>query len=165
MATTYEKIASTTLGSASATITFSSIAATYTDLRLVLIAKSTSAGGVVYPAFRFNSDTGTNYSNTFLIGNGSTTSSLRGINETQMGIASNGSDSTTPGLYTLDIFSYAGSNYKTILASENADANGSGTVVRSVHLWRSTSAITSILIRNGDYEIGTTATLYGILKA
>jgi len=164
MAITYEPIASTTLGSASATITFSSIPATYTDLRLVLTAKSTS-GAVVYPAFRFNSDTGTNYSNVFLVGNGSTASSLRGTNETQIGIASNGSDSTIFGLYTLDIFSYADSTYKTILASESADANGSGTVVRSLHLWRSTSAITSILIRNGDYEIGTTATLYGILKA
>ena len=36
MATTYEPIATTTLGSAAASITFSSIAGTYTDLRLVL---------------------------------------------------------------------------------------------------------------------------------
>jgi hypothetical protein len=37
MATTYEKIATTTLGTAAATFTFSSIPATYTDLRLVVV--------------------------------------------------------------------------------------------------------------------------------
>jgi hypothetical protein len=36
MATTYEPIATTTLGTAAAFITFSSIPATYTDLRLVV---------------------------------------------------------------------------------------------------------------------------------
>jgi hypothetical protein len=165
MPLTYEPIATTTLSSSASTITFNSIPATYTDLRLVLTAKSTIGGGVVYPAFRFNSDTGTNYSNTFLLGNGSTASSLRGSNETQMGISSNGSDSTYFGFYTLDIFGYAGSTNKSILATASEDANGGGTVIRTSHLYRSASAISSILLRNGTYEIGTTMTLYGIKNA
>ena len=46
-------------------------------------------------------------------------------------------------------------------------ANGGGTVERSVGLWRNTAAITSItiLLDSGNYAAGTTATLYGILKA
>ncbi len=63
-------IATTTLSSAASTITFSTISGSYTDLRVVLTGKAVS-GGVIYPAARFNSDTGTNYSNIFLVGIGS----------------------------------------------------------------------------------------------
>jgi hypothetical protein len=157
-------IATTTLSSAASTITFSTISGSYTDLRIVLTGKAVS-GGVIYPAARFNSDTGTNYSNIFLVGSGSSASSARGSNENQIGYSWNGSDSTNPGVYTLDIFSYAASTNKTILATASEDANGSGAVVRSVHLYRSASAITSIELRTtgNNYAIGTTATLYGIL--
>jgi hypothetical protein len=58
MATTYEKIQSTTLGSATTAINFNSIAASWTDLKIVLVAKTTSGNADVY--LRFNSDSGTN---------------------------------------------------------------------------------------------------------
>jgi hypothetical protein len=58
MATTYEPIATTTLGTAAASITFSSIPATYTDLRLVVMCKLLAHQLLM---FRFNSDTGSNY--------------------------------------------------------------------------------------------------------
>jgi hypothetical protein len=54
------------------------------------------------------------------------------------------------------------------LLTGGTDNNGSGGVTRSVGLWRSTSAITSIsLFIDGTttFSTGTTATLYGILKA
>ena len=59
---TYEPIATQTLASAAATITFSSIAATYTDLRLIF-AKPIGGSSLL---LRFNSDTATNYSWTYL---------------------------------------------------------------------------------------------------
>jgi hypothetical protein len=45
MPTTYDAIATTTLGSATQTITFSSIATTWTDLILVLTTPASSVGG------------------------------------------------------------------------------------------------------------------------
>jgi hypothetical protein len=165
MATTYEKIATTTLGSAAATIDFTSIAATYTDLKLVLVGK-TSTDAVV--RLRFNSDSASNYSNTFLYGDGAGAASSRSTSQTFANL-SFGADfrSAQPGLISTDIFSYAGSTFKTLLSNECLDLNGGGTVNPSVSLYRSTSAITSVnlLLSTGTFSTGTIATLYGILKA
>jgi hypothetical protein len=71
-------------------------------------------------------------------------------------------------MWTIDIFSYAGSTFKTCLITRSSDQNGSGEVMREVSLWRNTAAITTILFRlstSGNYATGTTATIYGILKA
>ena len=165
MPATYEKIATTTLGSAGS-ITFNSIPATYTDLRIVLVSKSVYNGQNVQ--FRFNGDTGTNYSFTYLRGDGASASSYRESNKT-FGYFSDESSDTYPNMGTLDIFSYAGSTYKTALATYSDDRNGSGYVFSTVNLWRSTSAITSVSLSpsnfTANFQAGTTATLYGILKA
>jgi hypothetical protein len=71
-------------------------------------------------------------------------------------------------LQTVDIFSYAGSTNKTALVTSQSDQNGSGAVERSCGLWRNTAAITRIDIfpnSANNFATGTTATLYGILKA
>jgi len=164
MATTYDKIATTTLGSAS-TITFSSIASSWTDLRLVLVNKDAAyANNDVY--FQFNGDTATNYSYTTLVGDGASASSGRATS-TADGIKAGANGNTEWSLTEIDVFSYASSTYKTALVNGSRDKNGSGTVQRIVGLWRSTSAITSIklLSGTGNFATGTIATLYGILKA
>jgi len=167
MPATYEPIQSYTLGSAAATITFSSIPATYTDLRLILIG-TTSASGTM--RLRFNSDTATNYSYTDLTGNGSTAASSRGTSTTNINITTglvSGSSTTIPVVSFVDIFSYAGSTFKTCLISASQDYNGTGTTMQEVGLYRSTTAISTInlLLSTGNYSIGTTATLYGIKNA
>ena len=75
MPATYEPIASTTLGTAAADITFSSIPGTYTDLVLVLYGGFATAASDLYT--QFNSDTGTNYSNSDLRGNGTAAAANR----------------------------------------------------------------------------------------
>ena len=166
MPTTYEKIATTTLGSAASTITFSSIAASWTDIRLVVVAKNVTLNDDIQ--FRFNSDSGSNYSWTTLSGNGTAAATSRSSNNTKLYATAAGNLSTAQfGLATMDIFSYAGSTYKTCLITGSYDENGSGWLERDVGLWRSTAAITAIEIFSTptDFAIGTTATLYGILKA
>ena len=155
-------IATQTLGSAASSITFSSIPSTYTDLRLVMVC-TTSAVGVV--RIQFNGDTATNYSETSLAGNGATARSGSSVNKTYIDIdnLAGNTSATIPELYTIDVFSYAGSTYKTVLNTSSEDNNGSGTLTRQVGLWRSTSAITSIALIGSTFSIGTTATLYGIL--
>lgn len=164
MPATYEPIATTTLGSAAATITFNSVPSTYTDLRIVLICSS--ASGSIFPKVIYNNSTAGLYSSTFLNGSGTSASSNAVSGYAYIQLANNGT-STTPVLYTLDVFSYAGSTFKTTLITTNEDNNGSGAVARSVNLYQSTSAISRVDLYTGgnNFAIGTTATLYGILKA
>jgi hypothetical protein len=164
MPITYDNIATTTLGSAASSITFSSIPATYTDLRLTIVGTASSAGSVCYA--QFNGDTATNYSRTFIRGNGTTASSNRAANSDVMYLTNSGLSITIPFFATFDVFSYAGSTFKTSLATGQEDFNGSGQVTYLVNLWRSTSAVTSIRLFNDyNWNIGTTATLYGIKNA
>lgn len=160
---TYEKIATTTLSSASADITFSSIAGTYTDLRAVLVNK----GGTSGCRLQFNSDTGSNYSVQSLIGTGASAAAANANSSDRISLEYYGMDATIPSMYTVDIFSYAGSTYKTVLGTAAEDFNGSGSTSVRVGLWRSTSAINAVkLFTVGTaFQSGTTATLYGILKA
>ena len=164
---TYDLIASQTLGSAAASITFSSIPSTYTDLRLVITSIATGASN--YNLFyRFNGDTGSNYSRTILYGDGSSAASNASVNFSFGAIVFSIGINAIPSLCTMDIFSYAGSTYKTQLTTASVDTNGTGNVVRNVNLWRSTSAITSILFytdASNNFATGTTAQLYGIKAA
>lgn len=165
MPATYEPIATTTLSSAASTITFSSIGSEYTDLRLVV---SVLGDGTNYCNLRLNNDSGTNYSHTRLKGQGTSIVSQRTSNTTSIWLMdNNAASSTIPTLTVADIFSYAGSTNKTVLVAESNDQNGSGGVGRYVGLWRNTAAITRVdmIMTSGNFAIGTTATLYGILKA
>lgn len=157
MASTYEPIASTTLATSASDITFTSIAADWTDLVIVLQG-SNSVGSAV--SISFNSDTGTNYSHTYIQGNGTAASSDRRSNQNGAWFAS----FTTggPHIAIIHVMSYANTNvYKTFLSA--AERTGAATI-RYVGLWRSTSAITSVTLAPDfpSFQAGTTASLYGI---
>lgn len=165
MASTYEKIATTTLGSATATVTFSSISGSFTDLVLISSAKYTTTNGTLL--LTFNSDTGSNYSTTYVYGQGSLAESGRQSNISNLLVGR--ANTTVFGIGRTNIQNYSNTTtYKTVL--DRADL-GSGTnplAIASVGLWRSTSAITSLTITalNSDtFTSGSTFTLYGILKA
>jgi hypothetical protein len=165
MAVTYEPIATTTLGSATSTITFNSVSGSYTDLRLVVVP--ISGGSTNNMSITFNNDTGTNYSATRIYADGTSVSSARNTNQSSI-ILDAGSTyiSATPSLRTIDIFSYGGSTNKTVLATTNCDKNGSGALLNLCGLWRSTSAITRVdIISDGNFASGTIATIYGIKAA
>ena len=166
MPATYEPIATTTLGSAAASITISSIPATYTDL--ILIATGVTTDDAVAIFLRFNSDTSSVYSQTRMGGDGSSATSSRNNGLSFLsatGFA--GSSSTIPSTRNINIFSYAGSLFKTILGFVSEDKNGSGAVTNAVGLWNNTAAITSISLTpsSGNLATGYTATLYGIKNA
>jgi hypothetical protein len=165
MPATYEPIATTTLGTTAASITFSSISSSYTDLRVVLsnVTVSSASGNLIT---QFNSTT-TGYSQTFLLGSGSIAESVRYTNFDGIYGSYNQLPSTTvPTFFTLDIFSYAGSTFKTCLGTSSLDYNGSGEVARIVGLWRNTAAITSVKLDfSSNFKAGTTATIYGIKAA
>lgn len=143
---TYTLIASSTVTSSTATVTFSSIPSTYTDLILVtgsLLQVSGNNGLRI----RFNNDSGTNYSYTQIVGNGTTASSNRTSNDTSGYAGGSAYSTTNPGTAVCHIMDYANTTtYKTAL--ERGAQAGNDTTA-SVTLWRSTSAITSITLAMG----------------
>jgi len=153
----YESIASTTVGvGGSASITFSSIVGTYKHLQIRFMARDTTTYSVGCNdfAFRFNGDSGNNYSWHRLYGDG-TSAGSNGYASQNYGASILGiipGDLNTAGAYgvgVIDILDYANTNkYKTIrLLGGTDDNSGSGTRSRltfSSNAWLNTSAITSI---------------------
>jgi hypothetical protein len=160
MPATYEPITTTTLGSNQATVTLSSIPATYTDLVLVVDATITSGGDNFL--LNFNGDTGTNYSVIRFDGNGSTASSTRAVNQTVLQCAGVG---TTRQNIIINIHNYSSTNtHKRTLTRYN---DPSGSVCLRLNSWRNTAAINSILISTSGstFASGSSFTLYGIKAA
>jgi hypothetical protein len=161
MTTTYEKIATTTLGSAQATVTFSSISGAYTDLILVMNAADTTSNANAW--MNINSDTGSNYSRTNLTSNGSTSSSTMATNQAFLYLTPLIGTGTNFGTnWIIQFMNYSNTTtYKTILYRAN---QASGGVVLVSGLWRSTSAINRLDILNQGtaWKTGSTFTLYGI---
>ena len=157
-------IATTTLGSATGSISFTSISSAYTDLRISFTGTDNASAGYTL-RLNYNSDTGNNYSFTRLNGDGSAPSTSANATIDYIFCGSLPS-ADIPMFCGIDIFSYAGSNFKTALITSATDRNGAGYINANIGLWRSTSAITSIqlsLLAPGEFKAGTTATLYGIL--
>jgi len=157
MAITYEPISTYTVGSPQASYTMSSIPATYTDLVLIIQATTISANYNL----RFNGDTGTNYSDTSLWGNGSSAASYRSSNNTVIGLTYTSSGAP---ISRIQIQNYSNSTtYKTVLTRQDDSVNATG---GNVGLWRNTAAINSItIVSTGNIPTGTTLTLYGIKSA
>jgi hypothetical protein len=82
MPITYEPIATNTLGSATATVTFSTISGSYTDL--ILVISAFTGDDLAAYTIRLNGDTGSNYSVTSLEGQGTSAVSQQQSNQTQM---------------------------------------------------------------------------------
>ena len=166
MATTYEKIASTTLGSTALSFTFSSIPATYTDLRIVMI--SILQTSLCIPGIRFNGLTTNIMSQTDLYGDNTTAGSGTNTPTSRVLFSVAAQTTSDPAFFTCDILNYTGSRFKTFLINGSMDRSGAGYVVSTVGIWRDTSAITSATILdafNNGFAAGTTATLYGIKAA
>lgn len=164
---TYTQIpgGSITLGSAASSVTFSSIAGTFTDL--VIVVQAAVTAGSIALRMQFNSDTAANYSSTLLTGNGTAASSLRSTGSTFIKIDENTGMNTTlgQGLNLINVMNYANATtFKTILARPNRADLGVDAVVG---LWRNTAAITSItlLTSSSTFTAGSTFNLYGITAA
>ena len=161
---TYTLINSSTLGSAAASVTFSSIPATYTDLVLVIGNLTFSSGG--NPQVQYNGDTATNYSNTDLYGTGSAAGSTRNTsnNYINTGFSATNGSASEPATVILQIQDYANTTtYKTLLGRGN---RAGGEVQTNVGLWRSTAAINQVLVKTtSTFQTGSTFKLYGIEAA
>ena len=160
LALTYSPIATTTLGSAQASVTFSSLGS-YTDLIFVLTPLRVTADANT--VFQFNSDTGANYSYTSLYGDGTSAVSNR---STSTNFINSGYTTTGQQTQIVQVMNYANSStYKTALIRQS----NAGTAAQAiVGLWRNTATITSVkfsLSDSNNFASGSTFTVYGIQAA
>jgi hypothetical protein len=166
MASTYEKIATTTASGSSTNVTFSSISGSYTDLVLIIANVTAQIDNV---GVRLNSDTGTNYSRTILSGNGSSAAGNRGFNDTYLYTMYKDTAGGDPVMSIMQFQNYSNSTtYKNVLVRQETNSSGTKGAMGMVGLWRATpAAITNISITslNANFNSGSTFTIYGILKA
>lgn len=159
---TYTPLANVTLGSSAASVTFSSISGSYRDLVFVFNGSKTTSGAISV-GLQFNSDTGSNYSNVFMYGDGSSvqtgaststmifTGRVAGVNNIGDGVTS--------------IMDYSATDkHKSVISRGNAVTDN--ITIAYAGRWANTAAITSIkaIIENGSgsFAVGSTFALYGI---
>lgn len=166
--TAFESIATTTLSSPTATITFSSIPGTYQHLQIRVMAKTAGASDESMD-MQFNGVSTNNYYSHRLSGNGSTASaSALGLFSSTRPLYNNLAASSSDGFSVgiIDIHDYASTTKnKTVRTIGGYDNNGTGNIGLVSGLYSAnTNAITSITFTNGsgNFVSGSTFALYGI---
>jgi hypothetical protein len=162
-----ELIETKTLGTAAASIEFTSIPQTFTDLVILSSLRTERDLEIDVPVLRFNSST-TNYTRRALIGDGTDVLSVTGT-DNRLGIAN--AATTAANTFSNSICyipNYAGSTNKS--SSVDAVSEDNITFARKTieaQLWSDTAAITSIQVSalfGPNFVAGSTISLYGITK-
>jgi hypothetical protein len=167
MPVTFTKIASSTVGSGgAASIDFTSIPSTYTDLVIKVSARGAAAGQWLDLTAKFNSST-TGYTQRYVYGTGSAAASNSGGYSAgyaghAVGTSATASTFSNVEVYIPDAFS---SNIKSFSFDSVTENNATTALTMlGASLWSNTSAITSILLElpGTSFVQYSTATLYGI---
>lgn len=175
MAPTFKLIASSALTTSAASVTFSNIPQSYTDLIVRFSLRSSTGTFSADLNGQLNGSSASEYSTTQLSTFGgapqSTKLSSRTVFEAQNDVQPSGSTANTFGSGEIYITNYAGSTNKQFSHFINSADNGASfiggggyaNVSTLAHLWRNTSAITSLVLSSGNnFASGSTFYLYGI---
>jgi hypothetical protein len=175
MPKTYEPISTNTLGTATASVTFSSIPATYTHLQIRLFTQDARATyGITEIRMSFNGDSSSIYRTHNLYGDGASATSSDGgaLGYIILGDGTFGSSTGgTFGVGIVDILDYANTNkFKTVRNLSGVDLNGTvasfgGRAGLSSGVWRSTAAVSSLtLVSNSgvNFTQYSSFALYGV---
>lgn len=165
MALTYEPIVSTTLASATNTVTFTNFSG-YTDLVVVAHMRGVTNGSAS-AYLRFNDDAGGNYDGTVLYGAGTSTTGA-GIYTNLSQVYANvwaGLPNGTPATCVWHIFNYSNTNVRKTVLRRFAEQAQETSVLAGV--WRNTAAITTLtlLTPSDNFASNSIFTLYGIQAA
>jgi hypothetical protein len=167
----YELISSEILGSAQASVVFdvSSFASTYKHLQIRYVARTSRASVFDGGRLKFNGDTGANFDDHGLFGNGSSVGSFAQLNATTgINFGNTPGANATANVYApgvIDILdSFSSTKNKVI--RELSGVNSSSPAVALVSgSWRNTNAITTIAISPNvgpNWVAGSRFSLYGI---
>lgn len=164
-------ISSVTVGAGgAASIDFTSIPSTYTDLCIELSSRASGGTNSVNVLLRFNGDTGSNYSYKRIYGQATSAVSTNATGTSNISSASVGINDTASTFSNNSIYipNYTGSNKKAYTVNGVAENNSAYSLLTIIAgLWTGTSAITSIKLFNDGFNMEqySTAYLYGISKS
>ena len=168
--TDYELIQTQLISSTTSSVTFSSIPSTYKHLQLRATARSTYAATLGGFAFRFNSDTGSNYTYHILDGDTVQASGFAGTSQTN-GLVTliTGSTATANafGVAICDILDYTNtSKNKTVRTLGGRLSTYQNSNIRlGSSAWLSTASVSSLTLFDhigGSFVSGSRFSLYGI---
>ena len=170
---TFEKIATVDVGLlGAASIDFTSIPSTFTDLCIKLSVRNTNpTGGTFQNLFMAFNGVSTGYSGKNLQGNGSAAQSASSSDSYQGAVVVSNSGTTANTFSNIDIYipNYAGSSQKSVATDGVTESNITAMYMSMMaFLSTGTAAVTSIaLTTNPTFSFAqySTATLYGIKKA
>jgi len=168
MANTYTLISSNVLSSSAASVTFSAIPSTYTDLVVRATARSNLAGVFSDLVTTINNDTtSANYSFTYLNGQSTTASSGRGNQQVNDSLTGDNATASTFSSFEYYIPSYTVSQFKPFSIISNVENNSATDYSEEVvaYLYRSNTAISTIKIAPPSavsFVSGSSFYLYGI---
>lgn len=164
MPLTYDSIASASSLGGLSTVSFTSIPSSYTDLRLVVSARTSSATQLY---LRFNADATTNYGTFSLLADGFSMaqyidSGTSRINLTEVNTI--GTNVSVFETWTIDVMNYAASRQKSCLISAS---QRNAQIMYKVATWTDFGAINTVEIgvTAGSFNAGSRVALYGILRA
>lgn len=166
MATTMKLIAKQTLGATAASVSFTGIPATYTDLLLLGSCNNASAA-VDNVRVRFNgATTDANHSGRRLSGNGSAASST---SDAYILLTATWAGSGQLANFEMYLPNYAGSTNKSLSATGVVELNSSTAYIyATAGLWSSTAAVTQLTLDHlsgSVFSVGSSFYLYGITRS
>jgi hypothetical protein len=158
------------LGTAVASISFTSIPGAYNNLLLIVVGRSAQAAGQDNVILQFNADAAANYDYIVMFAGGGSV----GANPTVTNTASPqiaylpGTTSTAnyPGSADITIRNYAGTTFFKSARGRDMDINGASSTVALLEnglFWHNTGAITSVLLKlssGANFVVGSTFYLY-----
>lgn len=160
MTAKYTVLGNTTLATASSSVTFSSIPGGYKDLVLIVSTKADVGGQ--QPYLRLNGDSGSNYGQVFMEGNGSSASSnTYAVTSLYLSYSLGISNDTEFNTMLINIMDYSATDkHKTVLTRAGIYEYGVNSMAGR---WASTSAVTSLTFTgNGTSAAGSTFRLLGV---
>lgn len=166
MPTFRKPIQKITLTNSASSITFSNIPQNYTDLKILVSARTSDAGDFSNASLRFNGDSGGNYSyrGMYAYTGSNISGATSGATEiVRVYCTNSGATANTYGNSEIYIPNYSVDGLKTAVLPGTTEKNSStGPIISaSVGSWTNTSPITSIYL-GGNFVAGSTFYLYGI---
>lgn len=164
-------ISASILSAAAGSVSFSSIPATYSSLRLEIVCRSSVAAVSANLHVQFNGDTTANYDYQEMAGQQALTAAVEQLAQTAIPLremTGASAPANHPGVFTIDIPWYSAATFLKLLNGQSSWSNGTATgslVTRNfMGRWRSNAAITSITLlpSAGSFITGSSFALYGL---